>query len=97
MAVNTPEMITLRRSGYRTVALGHEIGAGAIEVGTAIENAAKAWADARHPGFYDIITPGGCYYVHIFEPGRTIYVIAAIGNGCPERASGLRPDLRLAS
>jgi len=66
----------LRLRGYRVVALKPEFDELTTELEQALEEGIPAYPDLARADFYDVELEDRWAYIHVYETGRTVYLVA---------------------
>ena len=60
---------------YRVIALQPELGRAANELEVVLPLGLRFEPDQKRPGFFTIRLDGRGYYIHVYEPGKTVYLL----------------------
>ena len=78
---------------YRVVALQPELGQAANELEAVLPLGLRCEPDRKRPGFYTVRMDRRSYYIHVYEPGRKVYLlgIAPAADQVPANAFAMEP------
>ncbi len=63
---------------YRVVALQPELSHAANELEVVLPLGLRCEPDPKRPGFYTVRMDGRSYYIHVYEPGKTVYLLGIV-------------------
>ena len=76
--------ISLIATGYRIVSLNSKLAGVRESLKKTLAEGTLARADQNRDGFYEVEVGGRCFYIHVYDAMKTVYLVGAIGCGVAE-------------
>ena len=76
--------VSLVATGYRIVSLNSKLAGFRESLKKTLAEGTLARADQNRDGFYEVEVGGRCFYIHIYDAMKTVYLVGAIGCGVTE-------------
>ena len=73
--------VSLVATGYRIVSLNSKLAGFRESLKKTLAEGTLARADQNRDGFYEVEVGGRCFYIHIYDALKTVYLVGAIGCG----------------
>ena len=71
--------IPLNATGYKVVSLNTRLAGFRESLKRTLAEGTLARADQNRDGFYEVEVGGRCFYIHIYDAMKTVYLVGAVG------------------